>query len=166
MSVVAIDEANGWTAVSSRHSLRSNPKRSTTFSSNSFCRSIGNVRAAGRAIAVPREPPRRAAPAPPSAARTRRAPPPSSCPARSRRAGRRTARRSRRSTRCSAAAGRGSCASAGRKSEKSDFWRASAQSGNASEFEREISAASSPGTRRSFSHSRRVSRIRLASSES
>ena len=41
--MVAIEDANGWTAVSSRHSDGSNPKRRITFSSNSFWPSSGKV---------------------------------------------------------------------------------------------------------------------------
>ena len=52
MSPVRSTDANGWTAVSSRHSDGSKPKRSITFSSNTFWPSIGNVRAATGALAL------------------------------------------------------------------------------------------------------------------
>ena len=54
----------------------------------------------------------------------------------------------------------------GRKSSKSFFARASTQTGNASAPARVCASRSSAGTRNSLSRSRRVTRIRLASSES
>ena len=56
--------------------------------------------------------------------------------------------------------------SAGLKTEKSFASRASSQATCALPASRAQSAASSEGTRRAFSQSRRVTRIRLASSES
>ena len=102
----------------------------------------------------------------PSAARRPRAPRPSSCRARSRRAGCRTARRRRRSSRRSGAAARSRCGGAAGTTAKSEFWRASTQTGSASDEERVSSARRSDGTRRAFSQSCRVTRIRLASTES
>ena len=98
--------------------------------------------------------------------RTPRAPRSSSCPARSRRAARcRGSRRRLEAARRSGASSRFS-RRYGRKAAKSESRRASTQAGWPRAAARVSSSASSDGTRRAFSQSRRVTRIRLASSES
>ena len=102
----------------------------------------------------------------PNRLRTPRRPRTSACAARSRRGAACTASRPTRSSRRSVVSGRDCAVARGGSSRSRSFARASIQTWFPSAAARVISTRSSVGTRRSFSQSRRVTRIRLASSES